>query len=343
LQTVVEGTPEWSPQDQADGQGEPDLLRDWYEAPEEQVETPTRVPPLPITVGSGGPGQVRTTLESIGENLQDQSYDQLEFQNRGQPAHDAIVSYPQISNSDGGQQLPGLQGSMASLDSNLFSYLAGNPSVPHQSTQAGWSDGRSVSRDCNSYVPQQGAGGLDQSVRPQPMTPTTSPDVAGSLLPPGLVAPDASQALPGTAELNMLLKLIQTYLPNGLPKLELGELATRPARLISWKQHIVTALKPMGSLAMEWWQWIVQQADATHARFVKASMRDRASIVPTVFLPVRLTSVDAWLHPKLMEAIPSQTRSLVDTRARIGVVDQSHLVLFWVLKQFVPGGGDAEC
>ena len=71
----------------------------------------------------------------VNQNLQDQTYDQLGFQNRGQPAHDAIVSYPLISNPDGGQQVPGLQGSMAPLDSNLFSYLAGNPSVPHQSTQ----------------------------------------------------------------------------------------------------------------------------------------------------------------------------------------------------------------
>ena len=174
------------------------------------------------------------------------------------------------------------------------------------------------------------------------MTPTTSPDVAGSMPPPGLVAPDASQTPPSTAELNMLLKLIQTYLSNGFPKLEIGELATRPARLVSWKQNIVTALKPMGSLAIEWWQWIVQQAEATHARFVKAPMAERNSIVPNVLLPLRFASVDAWLHPKLLDAIPGQTRSLVESRARIGVVDQSHLVMFWVFKQFVPGGVDEQ-
>ena len=162
----------------------------------------------------------------VNQNLQDQTYDQLGFQNRGQPAQDAIVSYPLISNPDGGQQVPGLQGSMAPLDSNLFSYLAGNPSVPLQSTQAGCTDGRNVSRDCNSNVPQQGAGGLDQGVGPQPMTPTASPDAAGSLLPPGLVAPDASQTPPSTAELNMLLKLIQTYLSN----------AFQNWKLESWRQ-----------------------------------------------------------------------------------------------------------
>ena len=292
---------------------------------------PARVPALP-------------SLQEnvVSQTLQDQTYDQLGFQNKGQPAQDAIVSYPFVSNSDGGQQIPGLQGSMAPLDSNLFSYLAGNSSVPIRTTQEGCSDGRNASRDCNSNFPPLGAGVSDQGVRRQPMTPTTSPDVAGSMPPPGLVASDASQTPPSTAELNMLLKLIQTYLANGFPKLEIGELATRPARLVSWRQNIVTTLKPMGQLALDWWYWIVHQAEATHARFVKASLVERNSIVPEVPLPSRFSAVDAWLHPKLLDAIPGQTRSLVEGRARIGVIDQSHLVMFWVFKQFVPGGIDEQ-
>ena len=140
----------------------------------------------------------------------------------------------------------------------------------------------------------------------------------------------------------MLLKLIQTYLPNGLPKLEMGELATRPNRLISWKQQIVTALKPVGPLALEWWQWIVEQAESTHVQFVQSPLAVRESVAPTTLLPLRYASVDAWLQPKLLEAIPAGTRSHIETRARVGCVDQSHLVLFWVLKQFVPGGVEEQ-
>ena len=102
----------------------------------------------------------------------------------------------------------------------------------------------------------------------------------------------------------MLLKLIQAYLPNCLPKLEMGELATRPNRLISWRQQVVPALKPVGPLALDWWQWIIQQAESTHVRFVQSSIQDRESVVPIVFLPLRYASVDAWLQPKLLEAIP---------------------------------------
>ena len=76
--------------------------------------------------------------------------------------------------------------------------------------------------------------------------------VTGFQSPPGLVASDnASQTPPGAQELNMLLKLIQTYV-NDLPKLEMGDLATRPSRLISWKTGINLALNPLGSLAMDW-------------------------------------------------------------------------------------------
>ena len=179
---------------------------------------------------------------------------------------------------------------------------------------------------------QPGAGCGGQGTVPQARTPTTSGDAAGSLLPPGLVASDASQTLPSTADLNMLLKLIAVYLPSGLPKLEMGELATRPLRLISWKQQIVTALNPVGSLALHWWQWVIQAAERAHVRFVAAHIQDRESVVPTDVMPGKYSEVDAWLKPKLMEAIPAQTRSIIDSRARIGCVEGTHLVMFWVLK-----------
>ena len=152
---------------------------------------------------------------------------------------------------------------------------------------------------------------------PRPRTPTTSRDVLGPLAPPALVASDASQTLPNTADLNMLLKSISVYLPNGFPKLEMGELATRPLRLISWKQQIVTALNPVGSLALHWWQWIIRAAERAHVRFAAPSIQERESVVPTDVMPGRYSEVDAWLKPKLTEAMPAETRSVIDSRARI--------------------------
>ena len=43
-----------------------------------------------------------------------------------------------------------------------------------------------------------------------------------------------------------------------------------------------------------------------------------------------------------MEAIPASTRELVESRARAGCVDGSHLVLFYVLKMFNPGGATEQ-
>ena len=86
----------------------------------------------------------------------------------------------------------------------------------------------------------------------------------------------------------------------------------------------------------------MQKAELAHQRFAASSIQDRESVVPIDVMPGRYSEVDAWLKPKLMEAIPAQTRSHIDSRARIGCVDQSHLVIFWVLKQFMPGGPEEQ-
>ena len=71
---------------------------------------------------------------------------------------------------------------------------------------------------------------------------------------------------------------------------------------------------------------------------MQSSLQVRESVAPTTLLPIKFIQVDAWLQPKLLEAIPAQTKTHIESRARTGQVDESHLVLFWVLKQFVPGG-----
>ena len=86
--------------------------------------------------------------------------------------------------------------------------------------------GGNAQRECTANMLQSGVGCGG------PPTPTTSTGVTGFQGPSGRVASDASQALSSAADLNMLLKLIQTYLPNGVPKMEMGDLATRPSRLI---------------------------------------------------------------------------------------------------------------
>ena len=125
----------------------------------------------------------------------------------------------------------------------------------------------------------------------------------------------------------MIMKGTQTFLTD-LPKLEMGDQATRPSRSISWKSNINQALNPVGAVVKSWWRWILQRAEASHKQSVSSSIQDRESVYPTDDLPEAWTQVDSWLEPKLLEAIPATTRDLVESRARVGCVDGSHLVLF---------------
>ena len=63
--------------------------------------------------------------------------------------------------------------------------------------------------------------------------------------PPGLVGATASPPTPTQAELGMILKAIQTFL-NEMPKIQLGDVATRATRLLGWKSAVELALIPVG-------------------------------------------------------------------------------------------------
>ena len=117
--------------------------------------------------------------------------------------------------------------------------------------------------------------------------PTTPAGVSGIQSLPGLVASDnASQTLPSAQELNMILKLIQTYL-NDLPKLGMGDPATRPSRLISWKAGINQALHPVGSLVKNWCHWILQKAELAHQRLATHPSRTERQCFPlSLCLPI---------------------------------------------------------
>eukprot|EP00959_Pyramimonas_sp_CCMP1952_P048358 1009438-Pyramimonas_sp.AAC.1 len=62
---------------------------------------------------------------------------------------------------------------------------------------------------------------------------------------PGSAAPSASVAGPSMAELNMILKSLQTLVPE-LPKLEPGDPGTRARRFQQWLLQVTQALEPAG-------------------------------------------------------------------------------------------------
>ena len=105
----------------------------------------------------------------------------------------------------------------------------------------------------------------------------------------------------------MIMKAIQTFL-NVMPKLELGEVATRATRLLTWKSTVEQALIPIGNTLRLWWRWCLNSANVAYKRFLKATLQERESILPLDKLPDAWDQIDSWMRPKLMDAIPSTTR-----------------------------------
>ena len=216
-------------------------------------------------------------------------------------------------------------------DSDVFSFLAGTqPTCPPAPAATARVDTSSSALPSLSQQQQVGC--------PAPTIPTGN---VGAAVPPGLGVVDPSLQAPTQAELGMIMKAIQTFLKE-LPKLELGDIATRATRLISWKANIEQTLAPVGFHVRSWWRWCVKQATDTHRRFQVATLQDRESIVPLDRMPIVWEQIDSWMKPKILGVLPSVIRDNVSTRSRQGQFDETHIVLFWVLKQFGPGGADEQ-
>ena len=300
-----------------DATGQPDRLDDWYNNQLSQVprqEQDLRQPP----------GERSSTAEGTGTNqpgnASDQPADQGQSGFRTSATSDpftaiAVQSGPHVTEISGeGTQVP------LPTDSDVFSFLAGEVSSPTGATPVGSA----------------------QPPAPSPVTFTTpSLPMLGDRVtaPPGLGSGTAQTAAPTQQELGMILKAIQTFLIE-LPKIELADVATRATRLLAWKSAVGQALIPTGMQVCAWWKWCVAEASSTHKKFLAASLATRESIVPASIMPDAWAQIDAWLRPKLLEAIPAVIRDWVAMRGRQNKVDQTHVILFWVMKQFGPGSAE---
>ncbi len=246
----------------------------------------------------------------------------------------------QAANSgDGGQTPTEVNGGNRQLvplptDSDVFSFLAGTQPVSSSGPQ-------------QDNAPTR----VHETGRAPPIVPplrlgcqTPSLPLGGEetvSAPPGLVGATASPPTPTQAELGMILKAIQTFL-NDLPKLELGDVATRATRLLSWKSAVEQALVPVGSQMRSWWRWCLQKAGVAHRRFLAASIQERESIVPSDAMPGAWEQIDSWMRPKLLDSVPGVIRDWVNMRARQGKIDETHVIIFWVVKQFGPGSVEEQ-
>ena len=79
-----------------------------------------------------------------------------------------------------------------------------------------------------------------------------------------------------------------------------------------------------------------------YQEFIRTSIQQREKIIPRVSMPIEWKQIDAWMRPKLLEAVPNDIKQWVSMRAREGTIDSSHCVIFYVLKTFGPGGAEEK-
>ena len=89
--------------------------------------------------------------------------------------------------------------------------------------------------------------------------------------------PSASVAAPSMAELNMILKTLQSMVPE-FPKLETGDPGTRARRLQQWLLHVSQAIGPAACHVMSWWQWVRTSAESTHSIFLTKLLDQREKL-----------------------------------------------------------------
>ena len=160
-----------------------------------------------------------------------------------------------------------------------------------------------------------------------------------STLQPSEAMTSAPVAMPSMAELNMILKTLQTLVPE-FPKLDPGDPGTRARRFQQWLLHITQALEPAGYHVTSWWAWCRESAEKAHRELMSRPMDQRENILPREAVPMYFVQVESWLRPRILACPPKSQREWVDLRAQQGVVDPSNVLLFYAYKFFSPGSPD---
>ena len=95
-------------------------------------------------------------------------------------------------------------------------------------------------------------------------------------------------------------------------------------------------------MILRWWNWCQQEAELVYRAFLKAPLAVRESLVPTSTMPAPWQQLEAWIRPRLLDSLPKDIQQWVQSRERQGVIDSSHVLLFYALKSFAPGGAEEK-
>lgn len=140
----------------------------------------------------------------------------------------------------------------------------------------------------------------------------------------------------------MILKIMQTVVQE-LPKLESGaDAATKAQKLNAWRGAMDQAVLPTGPHVKAWWAWCQDKAEKAYSRFLEAMIKDREAIFPRDKMPVAWEQIDSWMRPKLLEVVPKNVKDWVTQRANNKQIDESHVIVFYLMKTYAPGSPEEK-
>ena len=59
-------------------------------------------------------------------------------------------------------------------------------------------------------------------------------------------------------------------------------------------------------------------------------------------MPIPWAQLESWMRPKILQVLTKDIRDWVNMRARQNVIDPSHVLVFYLMKNFAPGGAEEK-
>ena len=142
------------------------------------------------------------------------------------------------------------------------------------------------------------------------------------------------------AELNVLLKFLQTL--GDLPKIELGEPASRGERLAVWRTAVEAQLRTTRKVVMDWWKWSYAGAEIYYNHWLKLPLLHRNQIKITEDMPVRFQTVEDWFFPRFLICVPTKLKDAVIQEQTYGANFHVMDVLFKLMTLMQPKGVEEQ-
>ena len=85
-----------------------------------------------------------------------------------------------------------------------------------------------------------------------------------------------------------------------------------------------------------------ESGQRVYKQFLNTPVLRREGIWPADKIPIAWKQLDAWMRPKLIEASPEDVKEWVNQKAQQGIIDESHVILFHLMKLMAPGGPEEK-